>query len=206
MQIVQMPIGELTPYAKNAKKHPKAQVEQIAESIRQFGMADPIAVWGEDNTVVEGHGRLLACKKLGMETVPVIRLDHLTDEQRRAYTLAHNKLTMNTDFNIDMLDEELANILDVDMASFGFERKAEEEEEIEGEIPFTEVLGEENNFVVLKFNTDIGWLQALTVFGIDRARDHYTGDGKNTEPHIGVGRVLDGEKAIERLLNGGRAL
>lgn len=105
MQIEQMPIGELTPYAKNAKKHPKAQVEQIAESIRQFGMDDPIAVWGPDNLVVEGHGRLLACKKLGMDTVPVIRLDHLTDEQRRAYTLAHNKLTMNTDFNPDMLDE-----------------------------------------------------------------------------------------------------
>ncbi len=85
MQIDQMPIGNIRPYEKNAKKHPKEQVQQIVDSIREFGMNDPIAVWGSTNLIVEGHGRLLACKKLGIETVPIIRLDHLTDEQRRAY-------------------------------------------------------------------------------------------------------------------------
>ena len=117
----QLPIGSLTPYEKNAKKHPSEQVQQIVDSIRQFGMNDPIAVWGPTNLIVEGHGRLLACKKLGIKTVPVIRLDHLSEEQRKAYALAHNKLTMNSDFDFDMLTDELAGIVDIDMTAFGFD-------------------------------------------------------------------------------------
>lgn len=120
LKIKYMPIDELTPYEGNAKIHDKQQVEQIAESIRQFGFADPIAVWGEDNTVIEGHGRLLAAQKLGMDKVPVIRLDSLTDEQRRAYTLIHNQLTMNSGFNADMLAIELEDITGIDMTEFGF--------------------------------------------------------------------------------------
>mgnify|MGYP001426141273 CR=1 FL=1 len=117
----QLPVGSLTPYEKNAKKHPSEQVQQIVDSIRQFGMNDPIAVWGPTNLIVEGHGRLLACKKLGIKTVPVIRLDHLSEEQRKAYALAHNKLTMNSDFDFDMLTDELAGIVDIDMTAFGFD-------------------------------------------------------------------------------------
>ena len=118
MKIEEVSIKELKVYRKNAKKHPKEQIEQIKESIEEFGMCDPIGVWG--NEIVEGHGRYLACKELGIETVPIIRLDHLTDEQRRAYNLVHNKLTMNSDFDIGLLDEELENILEIDMENFGF--------------------------------------------------------------------------------------
>lgn len=117
----QLPIGALTPYEKNAKKHPKAQVQTIIDSIREFGMLDAIGVWGPTNLIVEGHGRLMACKKLGHKTVPVIRLDHLSDEQRRAYTLAHNKTTMNSDFDTTLLNTELAGITDLDMSLFGFD-------------------------------------------------------------------------------------
>ena len=95
-------IGELQEYEGNAKLHPQEQIDQIAESIKQFGMNDPIAVW-KDGVIIEGHGRLLACRQLGIDTVPIIRLDKLTDAQRKAYTLAHNKLTLNSGFNISLL-------------------------------------------------------------------------------------------------------
>lgn len=112
--------NDLKPYANNAKIHTAEQVEQIKKSIRQFGFNDPIAIWHE-NEIIEGHGRLLAAMEMDeVETVPVIRLDDLTDEQRRAYMLVHNKLTMNTEFNLDLLNIELDNITDIPMESFGF--------------------------------------------------------------------------------------
>ena len=83
---------------KNARKHADADVSTIVKSIEEFGFDDPIGIWGENNTIVEGHGRLIAAKKLGMKQVPVIRLDHLTDEQRRAYALAHNKTAEMSDW------------------------------------------------------------------------------------------------------------
>lgn len=120
-----VPYKELKEYKHNAKEHPQEQVDQIAESIAVFGMNDPIAI-DEDNTIIEGHGRLLAIKQLAKageydgDTVPVIRLTHLTDQQKKAYILAHNKLTMNTGFDIDVLNDELATITEFDMADFGF--------------------------------------------------------------------------------------
>ena len=83
LRIEYVPAAQLKPYANNAKIHTDEQIDQICRSIREFGMNDPIAVW-KNNEIIEGHGRLLACQKLGLETVPVIRLDSLTDEQRRS--------------------------------------------------------------------------------------------------------------------------
>ena len=112
---------DLKPYANNAKIHTGEQIEQIKKSIEEFGFNDPIAIW-HDNEIIEGHGRLLAVMEMDdIEQVPVIRLDNLTDEQRKAYTLVHNKLTMNTDFDIGILDIELDDIVDIDMEQFGFD-------------------------------------------------------------------------------------
>lgn len=109
----------LKPYARNAKLHPAEQVEQIKKSISEFGFNDPIAVYGK-NEIVEGHGRILAVMEMDdVQTVPVIRLDHLSDEERRAYSLVHNKLTMNSGFDYDLLQEELRN-LTIDMSGFDF--------------------------------------------------------------------------------------
>lgn len=119
LKVDYIPIEQLKPYEKNAKIHTPEQIEQIKKSIQEFGMNDPIGIWGEDNLIVEGHGRLQACKELGMKEVPVIRLDDLTDEQRRAYTLVHNQTTMNTGFNMNILADELDNI-DIDMSELGF--------------------------------------------------------------------------------------
>lgn len=119
MEIVKLKIDELKPYEKNAKIHTQEQIEQIKASIEEFGMCDPIGVWSDDNIIVEGHGRLQALKEMGFDEVDCIRLDHLTDEQRKSYTLAHNKLTMNTGFDFDILQKELDE-LELDMGEFGF--------------------------------------------------------------------------------------
>lgn len=124
-------INKIKPYKRNAKKHPQEQIEQIINSIKAFGMNDPIGVWGEDNVIVEGHGRYLALREMGESgEVPVIHLDNLTDEQRKAYALAHNQLTMNTGFDDDILSlemEELDNFFD--MSDFGFFNDDNEEEQ-----------------------------------------------------------------------------
>ena len=134
MEIIKIKIDDLKPYKNNAKLHPEWQIEQIIKSIEQFGFNDPIAVWGEDNIIVEGHGRLEAVKKLGYTEVECIRLDHLTEEERKAYTLAHNKTTMNSDFDLGMLDDELNDILNIDMNDFGFNFDLEPlEEELDRE-------------------------------------------------------------------------
>lgn len=121
LKIEYIPVGSLRPYDKNARKHKDADVKTIMSSIQEFGFDDPIGVWGPENLIVEGHGRLLAAKKLGMETVPVIRLDHLTDEQRRAYALAHNKTAEMSEWDFDILGGELDDIFNIDMEKFGFD-------------------------------------------------------------------------------------
>ena len=129
-------IDTIKPYKNNAKLHPQEQIDQIKKSIEQFGMDDPIGIWKDE--IVEGHGRLIACKELGMTEVPIIRLDHLTDEERKAYTLAHNKLTMNSDFDIDILNDELANFDTIDMTEFGFDLDFANDDEVnvvEDEVP-----------------------------------------------------------------------
>ena len=128
LKVEYIPIDDIKPYENNAKIHTEEQIEQIKKSIQEFGMNDPIGIW-KDNIIIEGHGRLMACKELGMEEVPVIRLDDLTDDQRKAYTLIHNQTTMNTGFDLDILNEELSNI-DLDMAFFGFDDIPEPEIDI----------------------------------------------------------------------------
>lgn len=121
LKIITLNIDELTPYKNNAKLHPTEQIEQIKESIIENGFNDPIAIWGDNNIIVEGHGRYIALQELGIDKVPCIRLDHLTEEQRRAYTLTHNKLTMNSGFNEELLDLELDELQEIGVDVIGFE-------------------------------------------------------------------------------------
>lgn len=129
LRIEYVPIDRIKPYDRNARKHQDHDVEAIVKSIQEFGFDDPIGIWSEKNLIVEGHGRLLAAKKLGMKEVPCIRLDHLTDEQRRAYALAHNKTAENSEWDFDILPDELESIVDIDMTQFGFEISSEEIDE-----------------------------------------------------------------------------
>ena len=119
LKIEYLPVEDLVPYQNNARKHTNTDVSAIAKSIEMFGFDDPIGIW-KGNVIIEGHGRLMAAKQLGMETVPVIRLDHLTDEERRSYALVHNKSAELSEWDFSLLDIELADI-DLDMSDFGFD-------------------------------------------------------------------------------------
>jgi DNA modification methylase len=121
------PIGDLIPYAKNARTHDDAHVAQIAASIRAFGWTNPILVDGE-NGVIAGHGRLLAARKLGMATVPVIELAGLSEAEKRAYILADNKIALNAGWDTEMLALEIGDLgelgFDLSLTGFGDEEIA----------------------------------------------------------------------------------
>lgn len=123
MKIEKININEIIEYSGNAKEHPEWQIEQIKNSIQEFGFNDPIAI-DEKGIIIEGHGRYLALKELGYEEIEVIRLNHLSEEQKAAYAIAHNKLTMNTEFDIEKLQYELNKLemADFDLSLLGFEQ------------------------------------------------------------------------------------
>lgn len=115
-------VDALTPYERNAKKHDETGVAAIKASIEQFGFLDPIGIWGAKNLVVEGHGRLMAAKEMGITEVPCIRLDSLSDEQRRAYALAHNKTAELSGWDFELLNLEIGELEEVgfDLKPLGF--------------------------------------------------------------------------------------
>ncbi len=107
------PLDRLIPYARNPRTHSDAQVAQIAASIVEFGFNNPILV-DSNSGVIAGHGRLLAARKLGLERVPVVVLDHLTENQKRAYILADNQLALNAGWDEELLRGVLAELRDAD--------------------------------------------------------------------------------------------
>lgn len=124
LNIVYKPIKELKPYKKNAKKHSKEQVEQIANSIKEFGFTQPVII-DKHNSVVAGHGRILGAKKAGLKQVPTVCLEDLTEEQIKAYRLVDNKLN-ESEWDYSLLDEELENLTeDIDMDLFGFDENVD---------------------------------------------------------------------------------
>ena len=121
-KIVQKSVDSLIPYINNSRKHSDEQVAQIAASIQEFGWTNPILVDG-DNGLIAGHGRLLAARKLGMSKVPVIELAHLSEAQKKALIIADNKLALNADWNTELLEVELKDLLaaDFDLSLLGFD-------------------------------------------------------------------------------------
>jgi DNA modification methylase len=119
--IVMRRVSALKPYARNARRHSKRQVRQIADSIRRFGFTNPVLV-SDEGEIIAGHGRVLAAKELGLETVPTLRLSHLTSEERRAYVLADNKLALNAGWDTETLAIELEALiaLEFDVSLTGF--------------------------------------------------------------------------------------
>ena len=108
LQIVYLPPGDLKPYEKNARKHAPDDIEAIKKSILEDGFLDPVGVWGENNIIVEGHGRQIAALELGLESIPCVRLDHLTDKQRREYAIRHNRTAELSAWDFSKLEEECA--------------------------------------------------------------------------------------------------
>lgn len=128
LSIEYLSVSDLTPYEKNTRKHQKKDVANIVRSIEKYGMNDAIGIWGKKNIIVEGHGRWLACMQLGIDRVPVVRLDHLTDEQRREYAIAHNATAELSEWDLDILSEELD---DLDLSDFDFDFGLDDKDETE---------------------------------------------------------------------------
>ena len=124
-QMVRVPIGELVPYARNARTHSESQIAQIRASLREFGFVNPVII-DSDRNIIAGHGRVLAAKAEGMTEVPCVLVEHLTDAQRRAYILADNRLAEQSGWDTEMLALELGEIKaeGMDLALAGFDAEA----------------------------------------------------------------------------------
>ena len=122
LETVMVPVETLFAYENNAKIHTQKQISHIANSIRDFGFNDPVGVWTRDDGTIEivtGHGAVQAAKSLGMREVPCNFLDHMTDEERRAYCHVHNQTQLETGFEVESLIEDMDN-LDIDWDEYGF--------------------------------------------------------------------------------------
>lgn len=120
-KIEQIAIDQLIPYINNARVHNDDQVLQIAASIKEFGFNNPVLI-DKDNGIIAGHGRVMAAKRLGLQQVPCIRLEHLTEAQRKAYILADNKIALNAKWDVDLLKIELDHLVELgtDISLTGF--------------------------------------------------------------------------------------
>ena len=205
MQIIQKKLEDIVPYANNTKKHDETQIKNVAESIKKYGWVQPIVI-DNDGTIVIGHCRALAAERLGIEEVPCVVVSDLTEDEINALRIVDNK-TNESPWDFDLLSAELPEI---DLSDFEFDFGIEDEEGkteiVEDEAPeveFSEILGEENNYLVLQFKTDIDWLNAQSIFGLETVKRYSTRkDGKVTKNMEikGVARVLDGAKVLNELL------
>lgn len=177
-----LPIDSLTPYEKNARKHGEFDVTIIKKSIEEFGFNDPIGIWGEKNIIVEGHGRLLAAKELGMSEVPVIRLDHLNDQQRKMYALEHNRSAEMSTWDLDTLIEELDDLKDFDLSGLGFEEFLLDSEE-NGEV-------KDDDFDEKEYMPEKAYSQIGDIYVLGKHR-FMCGDSTNPEH---VNQLINGEK------------
>ena len=121
LQIEKVSTNELVPYAKNSRTHSDEQILQVANSIREFGFTNPVLI-DENLGIIAGHARVMAAKKLELLDVPCIRLAHLSDQQKRAYVIADNKIALNSGWDKDLLAMELSALstMDFDMSLLGF--------------------------------------------------------------------------------------
>jgi len=200
----QRSIDKLIPYATNARTHSKEQVASLAASIIEFGFTSPVLI-DEDGGIIAGHGRTMAAKKAGMTEVPCIILAGLSEKQKKAYVLADNKLAMNAGWDEDVLKAEIESLMedDFNVDVLGFDKKElnsmlDEPDEPEPEMEFTEEIGENNDYVVLVFRTELEWVEAQEHFGVK----HESGKGRDGRSWGGgIGRVVDGGKYLRKIKN-----
>lgn len=209
MNIIEMNITDIKPYKNNPRVNKRA-IGVVAESIKEFGFKNPIVV-DSNNEIIVGHTRLEASKLLGMDTVPVIVADDLTEEQVIAFRIMDNKssefaewdytklieeidLLKNEDYDIDLTgfnEAEIGEIID----SF-IEEEEEKAEEEKPEIEFTTELLEEYQYVVLYFDNTLDWVRAKSVLGLDTVKALRS---KGNYERTGTRRIIKGNDIIDRL-------
>lgn len=211
-----MSVETLIPYAKNARTHSDEQVAQIAGSIKEFGFNNPVLI-DKENSIIAGHGRLMAARKLGMDKVPVVQLDHMTEAQRKAYVLADNRIALNSGWDTGMLSLELQELKDdIDLSLLGFD--ADELDALLNPIEETEGLTDEDAVpdVPDEPKTKLGDIYILgnhrlmcgdstSIDDVDKLMDGQKADMVFTDPPYGVdykGINNDSRDGLEDLLRG----
>ena len=199
LNIEYMDIEKLIPYINNPRDNRDA-VDMVASSIKEFGFKNPIIV-DEGNVIVAGHTRLLAGRKLGLNEVPVIKVSDLSDSQIKAFRIADNRTSEFSEWDMDLLKIEIEGIDDLftgfDASDlFGDEDK---QEEVEAEIPFSDELLEEHQYIVMYFDSSMDWEVAKEMFGISTVK---TADSTEKYHRAGIGRVIRGNDVIEMVQRG----
>lgn len=190
-------LDDLKEYGNNPRINDHA-VEEVAESIKQFGFKVPIIV-DHDNVIIAGHTRLKASYRLGLEEVPTVVADDLTDEQARAFRLADNKVSEKSEWDQALLELELLELDEEMMQKLGFDVMEEELEKSQDSnkkrLKSMELRAFEHyDYLVFVFKNQQDWLNAVNAFGIERVDAGY---GKTKK--VGVGRVLDGKRLLEEV-------
>lgn len=221
LKIEYLPVSELEEYARNTRKHGQEDVEEIAKSIKKFGFCDPIGIWSDHNVIVEGHGRLNAAKLLGMKEVPVIRLDHLTDAERREYAIAHNwtaeqsswlednlkiefeelKLSgveFDLDFDFDFLDDDKKESNQDDI----IEDEPEYPDEVETISEYGQVWKLGNHLLMCGDSTDIDDVNHL--IGTNKIDMIYTDPPYGMNLNTDYSSMVSDEMFISRSIKGGK--
>ena len=200
LSISYLPITDLKPYERNAKKHTTKQIEEIIMSIERFGFNDPIGIWSDENLIVEGHGRYLAAKQMGMNVVPCIKLDDLSDEERKAYTLVHNQLTLNTGYEKGILDLEIKDLIDFHLEDFEF--KIPDIEPVKKENERTRTYEAYNLLMFDEYDAE-GFYQMPMIYKEDVVPDKLIGFNymkSSTDTDVGIHMYVD-DYQFERLWN-----
>lgn len=177
LEIKYIELSQIEEYENNVKEHPEWQISQIADSIQKFGFNDPIAI-DENQVIIEGHGRYLAAKKLNLDKIPCIILKDLKDAEKRAYIIAHNKLTMNTGFDIDRLMYELnaLKIEGIDLGITGFETAEIEALDTITNESFTSLADEiknESSIFTISFNFPIEMREKIEEFIRVKTKEYF---------------------------------
>lgn len=196
IQIIYKNIGDIIPYENNPRNNEKA-VEYVANSIKVFGMKQPIVI-DKENVIVCGHTRFEACKLLMYDQVPCIVADDLTDEQIKQYRLADNKVSEKAEWDEFALALELMNV-EIDMSLFGFDKQTEEEIEKQKErtkrVEAMQLKAFEHyDYVVFAFDNEMDWLNIVNEFDL-----HKVDAGYGTTKKVGLGRVVDGKRLLEKI-------
>ena len=202
-------INELKFDKKNFNKHTEYGMSLLEKSLRDYGAGRSVLV-DKDNNIIAGNGIVESAINAGItktrvietngdELVVVKRNDvELDSSKGRGMALADNATaSVDLDWDDDLLRE---NFSEEELGIYGIELKEleDDEKEVKGEVEFTEVLGEENNYLVLKFNNEVDWLSAMTVFGIEKKKDYYTSKNAKIQQE-GLGRVVDGVDILRKL-------
>lgn len=196
MKIVNKKIEELIPYENNPRLNDDTII-LVENSIKEFGFKVPIVI-DKNNVIVAGHTRYRASQRLGLEEIPCIIADDLTDEQIKAFRLADNKVAQKSEWDFDLLDLELNDIKNIDMTDFDFFDKTvvdDKKTEKEKIIDKMEIKAFEHyDYLVFVFTNQMDWLNIVNEFDIKKVNAGY---GKTKK--VGVGRVINGKRLLEKL-------